>query len=185
MRATQFKPHAAGVKTARMLEVEARLGRTLEEDFRERYVEQGWGQKRLAQHWRVTRTAIFGHGGAQDLKCWVQVLGLPKRNAGRAAAVPSRPPTCEACGAVGVPLEGAHWIPAARGGPTGPTNIIKLCPNCHTRLDLAENVSIMATARGVLLARAAQNFVAEGNSSHEARAAFVALCRAILERRLP
>jgi hypothetical protein len=57
---TQFRPHALGVKTSRMLEVEARLGRTLEEDFEDYYVEKGWGQKKLTKRWGVTRAAIFG-----------------------------------------------------------------------------------------------------------------------------
>jgi hypothetical protein len=50
-RSTQFRGHTVGVKTPRMLKVEARIGRTLEVDFADYYVEQGWGQKRLSKRW--------------------------------------------------------------------------------------------------------------------------------------
>jgi hypothetical protein len=65
-RSTKSRPHSIGIKTPRMLEVEARLGRTLEDDFREYYVEKGWGQKRLSGRWGVTRAAIFGRGETTD-----------------------------------------------------------------------------------------------------------------------
>jgi len=97
MKATQFRPHAVGVKTPRMLEVEARLGRTLEEDFQEYYVDKNWGQKRLSRRWQVTRAAIFGRGETTDLKCWVQVLQLPVRRAAphAQAASPNASSACE------------------------------------------------------------------------------------------
>ena len=77
-RSTQFQGHVAGVKTPRMLEVETRLGRTLEEDFAEYYVEKEWGQKKMSKRWGVTRTSIFGrYEKTTDLKSWVQVLQLP------------------------------------------------------------------------------------------------------------
>jgi len=80
-----------------MLEVEARLSRTLEEDFREYYVEKGWGQKRLSRRWGATRAAIFGRGATTDLKCWVQVLQLPiRRDVSSVSSNGPRPaPSCE------------------------------------------------------------------------------------------
>lgn len=148
MRLAQFRPHAVGVKTARMLEVESRLGRTLEADFREFYVEKGWGQKKLAKRWGVTRPAIFGRGET-TVKCWVQVLGLPVRREARAVSPkPAWPsPACEICGAKGV-LEGAHWIPAAKGGEATPSNVLKLCPNCHKQLDLRRASLAASSSRG-------------------------------------
>src|SRR2546423_4472663 len=185
-RSTQFRPHAVGVKTPRMLEVEARLGRTLEEDFQEYYVEKGWGQKRLSKRWGVTRAAIFGRGETTELKCWVQVLQLPIRQ----EMAPSQLnelkslPSCELCGISGIPLEGAHWIAASKGGDATSSNIIKLCPNCHTQLDLSEDSKITAHARALLLARVARRFVESPESfNREKQLQFVELCRSIIERR--
>ena len=185
-RSTQFRPHAVGVKTPRMLEVEARLGRTLEEDFQEYYVEKGWGQKKLTKRWRVTRTAIFGRDQAEDLKCWVQVLQLPiRRETALASANETRQKTsCEICGVSGVPLEGAHWIAASKGGDTSPTNIIKLCPNCHTQLDLSEDSKTTAHAQAVLLTRVARRFIESPEIfNREQQLQFVRLCNSILQRR--
>jgi 5-methylcytosine-specific restriction endonuclease McrA len=185
MRSTQFRPHAIGVKTRRMLEVEARLGRTLEEDFQEYYVEKGWGQKKLANRWGATRAAIFGRGETTDIRCWVQVLKLPIRREREAAPKPRRAaPACELCGRSDVPLEGAHWIPGAEGGDATPSNILKLCPNCHKQLDLREDPTVTAQARAVLLARVARRFVESPRSTNrEEQLRFVALCRTILEAR--
>jgi hypothetical protein len=183
-RSTQFRPHAPGVKTPRMLEVEARIGRTLEEDFREYYFDKNWGQKKLTSRWGVTRSAIFGRGGTTDLKCWVQVLNLPIRrdplpSETRIAVVPA----CEVCDLSGVPLEGAHWIAAAKGGNATPSNIIKLCPNCHTKLELPADPKITAHARAVLLARVARRFTESHDSfNRDSQLKFVDLCKSILER---
>lgn len=185
-RSTQFRPHAVGVKTPRMLEVEARLGRTLEEDFQEYYVEKGWGQKKLTKRWGVTRAAIFGRGETTDLKCWVQVLQLPiRRETAPASAKEARQePSCEICGVSGVPLEGAHWIAASKGGNASPSNIIKLCPNCHTQLDLSEDSKTTAHAQAVLLARVARRFIESPESfNREQQLQFVRLCKSIIERR--
>jgi 5-methylcytosine-specific restriction endonuclease McrA len=185
---TQFRPHIFGVKTPRMLEVEARLGRTLEVDFREYYVEKLWGQKKLTQRWGVTRAAIFGRGETTDLKCWVQVLSLPIRREASSASLTGAKAqlACEVCGLSDVPLEGAHWIAAAKGGNASPSNIIKLCPNCHTQLDLSEDSKTTAHAQAVLFARVARRFVDSTRSGNrDQQLAFVRLCKAIIERRNP
>jgi 5-methylcytosine-specific restriction endonuclease McrA len=185
-RSTQFRPHSLGVKTARMLEVEARIGRTLEEDFREYYVEKRWGQKRLAGRWGVTRAAIFGRGETADIKCWVQVLQLLMRRdvASNGARDSKWLPSCELCGITGVPLEGAHWIAASDGGSTGPSNIIKLCPNCHTKLDLTQDPPVIEHARAVLLARVARRFAeSPENSNRQDQLRFIDLCKSIIQRK--
>jgi len=186
MKATQFRPHAVGVKTPRMLEVEARLGRTLEEDFQEYYVDKNWGQKRLSRRWQVTRAAIFGRGETTDLKCWVQVLQLPVRRAAphAQAASPNASSACEICGVSGVPLEGAHWIAASQGGESTSSNILKLCPNCHTQLDLSQDSTVTSAARAVLLTRVARRFAESSESlSRDRQLQFVEICRSILDRR--
>jgi len=184
-RSTQFRPHSIGVKTPRMLEVEARLGRTLEEDFREYYVEKGWGQKKLTKRWGVTRAAIFGRGKTTDLKCWVQVLNLPIRQESPASENEAKSlPACEVCGVSGVPLEGAHWIAAAKGGNATSSNIIKLCPNCHTQLDMSQDSKVTAHARAVLLARVARQFIeSRASFTRDHQLKFVQLCKSIIERR--
>ena len=185
-RSAKFRPHSIGVKTPRMLEVEARLGRTLEEDFREYYVEKGWGQKRLSRRWGVTRAAIFGRGKTTDLKCWIQVLQLPvRRDDSSFSPKVSKPePACELCEVTGVPLEAAHWIAASDGGSTGSSNIIRLCPNCHTQLDLAQDSKVTEHARAVLLARVACRFAeSPRRANRQEQVAFADLCKSIIERR--
>ena len=185
-RSAQFRPHALGVKTPRMLEVETRLGRTLEEDLQEYYVEKGWGQKKLTKRWGVTRNAIFGRDQTVDLKCWVQVLRLPIRRETDLTSVKEirQEPSCEICGVSSVPLEGAHWIAAAKGGILSPSNIIKLCPNCHTQLDLSEDSKTTSHAQAVLLVRVARRFIESPASfNREEQLEFVRLCKSILHRR--
>src|SRR5215472_2196456 len=61
-----------------MLEVEAMIGTTLEDDYRTQYLYGDLGQKRLANRWGVGRPLIFGdlRGGRRS---WIQMLGLPKK----------------------------------------------------------------------------------------------------------
>ncbi len=183
-RITRFRPHVIGVKTARMLEVEALLGKTLEEDFREYYLEKSWGQKKLSNRWGVTRTAIFGRGMTTDLKSWVQVLGLPiRRESDLVEEKPIVLPSCEICDASGTPLEAAHWIAASKGGSKSPSNIIKLCPNCHTKLDLTDDPQILEQARAVLLTRVARRFTESRDSfRRDCQLEFVRLCKSIMDR---
>ena len=75
----QFKPVPLGEKTQAMLKVEAKLGRTLEEDFREFHIEKGWGQKRIAQRWDTQRATIFAKNKRGSRRSWVQMLNLPVR----------------------------------------------------------------------------------------------------------
>jgi hypothetical protein len=168
-----------------MLEVEARLGTTLEEDFHTYYIEKGWGQKKLSKRWGVSRATIFGQGQFIGRRAWVQLLNLPTRQGTPDSDAPLKPlPACEVCGLSGVPLEGAHWIPGAEGGDRTSDNIIKLCPNCHTKLDLSEDATVIAHARAVLLARVARRFVeGKSRSRRDAQLEFVEICRSIIEAR--
>ena len=76
---TQFQQTPLGTKTARMLEVEKRLGVSLEDDYREHVVEKGWGQRRLANRWGVKRQTIFDTSVRGRKRSWVQMLGYPSR----------------------------------------------------------------------------------------------------------
>jgi len=54
-----FERTAPGQKTTAMLRVETKLGRTLEEDYQEFYLKQGWGQRRLPKRWGVDHNTVF------------------------------------------------------------------------------------------------------------------------------
>jgi hypothetical protein len=181
---TQFKRMPDGAKTERMLQVEKKIGRTLEEDYAVHYLNGSWGQKRLANHWGVARNQIFGQlrGGRRN---WVQMLGLSVKGSDLPKAARDRTShKCEICGATEVPLEGAHWIAARSGGSTLRDNILRLCPNCHTRLDLMDHAPTMQRAREVLLLRAAEAFLATTSLRDEdVQRRFLALCKRIIDRK--
>jgi hypothetical protein len=114
MKYVRTKP---GQKTARMQAVETRLGRTLEEDYEEYYVQKGWGQIRLAKRWGVKRSTVFESNARGRRRSWVEMLNLPMRQVEEVAPLPSPAlPACEACGETSVPLERAHWVEARHGG---------------------------------------------------------------------
>lgn len=181
---TRFKRTPAGVKTARMLEVEALIGATLEDDYKAYYLDGGWGQKRLAARWRVARGQIFGQH-RDGRRNWVQMLNLPRKgNADGEKSSGRLSKACEICRTDDIGLEGAHWIPARDGGSTRAENILKLCPNCHNRLDILADPSTVKRAREVLLLRAAEALLRSTSSRDEdMQRRFLALCSSIIERR--
>jgi len=88
------------------------------------------------------------------------------------------------CGIVGVPLEGAHWIAASDGGSNSPSNIIRLCPNCHTGLDLVQDSKITEHARAVLLARVERRFAESSErANRQEQLRLVEMCKSIIEHR--
>lgn len=150
-----FERTAPGQKTVAMLHVETKLGRTLEEDYREFYITQGWGHRRLAKRWGVSHHTIFQSRPRNGFRSWVEMLGLPRRS--QQALPPATPrvgPACEACGNDSVPLERAHWLEATNGGSTRQDNTLLLCPNCHTLLDQGDP-TLTEKLRAILLHRAA------------------------------
>lgn len=178
----KFKRTHPGEKTGRMLQVEARLGHTLEEDYREHYLERGWGQKRLADRWGVKRNTVFESNERVRRRSWVEMLNLPVR--GVDELVPPPPPDrpgCEACADSSAPLERAHWVESSRGGPSSADNIVLLCPNCHTRLDQLCDPVTTERIRAVLLHRAAKKLLETGDCTAEQ---FLALCKRILGARV-
>jgi hypothetical protein len=181
----QFKLTAKGEKTCAMREVEANLGRTLEEDFQEFYVEKGWGQKRIAQRWQTQRPTIFAtnkHGGRRS---WVQILALPVRRDGGAVAEHQRKTVprsrCEICGDGAPSLDNAHWISAREGGSTVSYNILRLCPNCHRRLD-RDDPATMETAKEVLLFRVVKKIIETGPDTEAKRKKLMGVSECILNR---
>jgi HNH endonuclease len=183
---TQFKRTPPGAKTARMLEVEKRIGTTLEKDYKAQYLEGSLGQKRLATRWGVARGQIFGslRGNRRN---WVQMLGLPSK-AGNTKEKQSRTVSkgCEICSAPDTVLEKAHWISAREGGSAHAENILKLCPNCHKRLDQLSDPSTVNRAREIILLRAAEVLLQSTPSRDiDMQRRFLALCRSVIECRSP
>jgi hypothetical protein len=181
---TQFKRTPEGEKTARMLEVEKRIGRTLEEDCAEFYRPgtKGHGQKALANRWGVTRQQIFGKldPGRRN---WAEMLKLLIKGSTGAKEQSRLSRRCEICGTDDVTLERAHWIPRRNGGSQRADNILKLCPNCHTRLDQGKSL-IWKQAKEALLLRAADAFLQSTTKRDETmRRRFHDLCVGILEGR--
>jgi hypothetical protein len=70
-----FQRTPEGQKTLKMLEVERRLGRTLEEDFHEYHLEKDWGQKRIAKRWGVLPNTAFVSRARNGFRCWAEILG--------------------------------------------------------------------------------------------------------------
>jgi hypothetical protein len=156
------------------------LGRTLEEDYREFYLEKRLGQKRLADRWGVQRNMIFDSNKRNRSRSWVEMLGLSVRRNEEESSTPPRPrPACEACSENTVPLERAHWWEAKDRGPASPENIVSLCPNCHTRLDRQTDAALTERVRAILLHRAASNALRKGCTPEQ----FLLLCQQILNAR--
>jgi 5-methylcytosine-specific restriction endonuclease McrA len=183
---TQFKPTPNGEKTPRMLEVEARIGRTLEEDYREFFLKnrgrRGYGKKALANKWGVSRGLIWGPLGP-GRRCWVEMLKLERDTTATEQQSRRASRKCEICPTDDVALERAHWIPRSEGGSTRADNILKLCPNCHTRLD-GGDPAILKRAQRVLLVRAADAELKSTTVRDETmQRRFYDLCVSILEGR--
>jgi hypothetical protein len=179
----QFMPTPSGVKTALMLAVEKKLGCSLEEDFRLFYTEKGWGQKRLATRWGVKRATIFTTARRGNRRCWAEMLGLNVRRTAddQPRAQRQDEMACEVCGVAGLRLDGAHWVAAAAGGSAASYNILKLCPNCHRKLD-RDDIEAVGACREVLLFREAKKLIETGKDTPAKRRRLVELMRAILNR---
>lgn len=150
----RFLPVKRGTKTQRMLEVEEKIGQSLEKDFKEQHLLGELGQKRLANRWSVPRGLIFG---GTKRRGWVDILGLPRKRKTpkqRVLKVPIKK-LCEICGQEAPRLINAHWIPSNKGGPGSFFNILKVCPNCHDRLDMNDSIATKR-AKETLLVKAAK-----------------------------
>lgn len=170
-----------------MLEVELRLGRTLEEDFREYHLEKGWGQQRIANRWGVRANLVFWSSPRNRSRCWAEMLNLPVRRAGNQPNLPApeavRQARCEVCEEVGEFFDGAHWISAAAGGGMQHFNILRLCPNCHRKLDRDDPITTQK-AKEALLFREAKRVLETGRDSKAKVEELAKVCEAIIRREI-
>jgi len=183
----QFRQTPPGQKTPKMREVEIRLGRTLEDDFREFYIEKRWGQKRLAKRWGVQRNLIFATNPRSARRSWAKMLNLDVRrlndNDASDSSSSERKLTCEICSTFDTFLDGAHWISNRNGGGTQRYNILRLCPNCHRKLD-RDDPATTTHAKEVLLFREAKRVIETGQDSRAKRQELVKVCETIVTRRV-
>jgi hypothetical protein len=180
----QFLPLPKGQKTPKMLEIEKRLGRSLEEDYQEHYIKEGWGQKKIANRWRVPKGLIFFGNRRNNTAPWTEKLSLPVRNPTVAPAVAAKNRTgCEICGEDRVIAHRAHWIANTDGGSTQRFNIIRLCPNHHQLLDGGDQETT-ELAKQILLARETKRIIETGPDSPEKRKELVRVSQAIITRRV-
>jgi hypothetical protein len=179
---TQFKPIPDGVKTPKMLEVERRIGATLEHDYSVYYLHGTIGQKRLANRWGVPRALIFGPLAGRR-RSWTQRLCLAKK---QKPSAPDRRENaargCEICRNTHVPPESAHWIAKRDGGTSTPFNILKLCPNCHTLLHHGDE-NTTRRACEILVWRAAESFVSRPERGAQVEQQFLEICTSVMRSR--
>jgi hypothetical protein len=177
----KFVRTPTGEKTAKMREVEKRIGRTLEEDFQEYYVNKGWGYRRLGKRWGIDHNVICVSRKRSGFRSWVEMLNLPARreSSSNQNAQPIVQIACEICDVNDVGLDIAHWFADKDGGSTKSHNVLKLCPNCHRKLDRDDSITT-ELCREKLLFREVKKLI-EGNSATPKR--LRNLIEAILHRK--
>lgn len=178
----KFLATPKGVKTPKMLEVEKKLGRTLEKDYKENYLYGPLGQKRLADRWNVPRNLIFAKSLRGKRRSWTKMLNLQVKRENLSESGRNHVKGCEICLKNDVLLDKAHWVDRAKGGSDKSFNILKLCPNCHRKLDTGDQKVIKDACR-VLLFREVKKLIEESGDEYSKKNRLVELCRAILNRK--
>jgi hypothetical protein len=182
----QFLKVPEGVKTKKMLEVERRIGRPLEEDFKENYIKRGWGQKRLANHWGVKKELVFAENLLPGRTCWVKKLKLEGqvrrlRDAENTLEPEPKGKRCELCKAEDLALDKAHWVSRASGGSSRRFNILSVCPNCHRKLHYDDKPTLKKACE-VLLLREATKVIEGKLPEDQKRNLLYELSQAIIKR---
>ena len=167
-----------------MLEIQNRLGCTLEEDYDRQYIKGDCSQRQLAYRWRHPRHLIFhsNHRGDRT-QSWVSKLGLPKKPKHSAVSAVSHgaKSRCEICGNDEVKPHNAHWIANKHGGGTQRFNIIRLCPNHHQLLDKGD-AATTARSQEILLFRESRRIIETGPDGSAKQKDLVRVCQAIITR---
>ena len=186
LKTGQFLPTPKGQKTDKMLEIEKRLGRTLEEDWEQYYVKEDHSQRQVAYRWRHPRHLIFhsNHRGDRS-QSWQAKLGLPKKPKHSAASAARKlaKSRCEICGSDEVKPHKAHWIADNDGGGTQGFNIIRLCPNHHSLLDNKRDPATIDRGKEILLFRSAKRIIETGSDGLEKQKELVRVCQQIITRK--
>lgn len=179
----QFMPIPKGKKSPKMIDMETQLKVKFEDDYKERYLSGEIGQKRFSSRWNVSnKSLIFGRNLRGGRRSWVEMLNLPRLNTqllDSAKTIVKRDAICEVCEESNVSLDRAHWIENKDRGSAKSENILKLCPNCHRKLDRNDE-TIVETARGILLLREVQKLLNSKITREVTQKELVRLCRAII-----
>lgn len=150
-----------------MLEMEKVIGATFENDYKKFYLSGKLGQKRFAKRWNCSKGLIFDNNLRRGRRSWTQMLGLQKRS-GEIARKPESETRsqCENCGIEMPSLDGAHWVERINGGSEDSSNIAKLCPNCHRKLDRDHSKTI-EDVRKALLYRVSKSIIEKGGEKEK------------------
>lgn len=155
----RFLATPKGQKTPKMLFMEKELGVKFEDDYKNQYLSGRLGQKRFATRWSSSKGLIFANNLRGGRRSWVEMLELPRRDESAVAGLNKKVgPICECCGEKVPSLDGAHWVERANGGTAEPSNIAKLCPNCHRKLD-RDDLKTTEDVRAALLYRVSKNIL--------------------------
>jgi len=178
----QFLPIPKGQKPPKMIEMEKKLGLDFKQDFYDNYFNGELGQKRFAQRWGVSKNLIFANNLRGGRRSWVQMLDLEKKDTQFVDNHHiSHTPCCEICEEQ-VSLDAAHWKENTKGGSTKSDNILKLCPNCHRKLDRGDKDTI-EKGREILLFRETQKIFNQKITERTSTELLDLCSRIILERR--
>ena len=94
----RFRSLPIGKKTKKMLEVEERLKKKIEELWDEYYIKKEWGQKKMENLLGTSRKLIFGPLPGKRIT-WVKRLNLTVRKSNYVKAKIKAPKKeCEVCG---------------------------------------------------------------------------------------
>lgn len=185
----RFLPIPPGEKPQKMEDVEKILGVKFEKDYKDLYLSEKMGQKLFARRWRVSnKNLIFGKNLRGGRRSWIQMLDLPLRNSLKPSIKSlSSKSHCELyngvnCKENNCPLERAHWIENRKGGSSKSNNILNLCPNCHTKLDSGDSLTVKR-ARECILVREVRKLIDSEKSEASFRERLVELCEKILGAR--
>lgn len=172
-------------KTDKIREQEKRLGVEFEDDYETTYIVGKMSNNKFAQRWNTSRGLIFGPL-TEGRQCWVDKFNLPRRNQQTTEEQQDDSPKlerkkqCEVCHIDDVDLEKAHWIANCDGGDRKSNNILRLCPNCHTKLDQQRDPKTTRRAERALLYRAVTELLESDDADPRS---LQQLCHQILERK--
>lgn len=178
-------------KTPDMLKMEKKLGVTFEDDYMKTYFNNPErSQRQFAKRWETNRGVIWTGNKANKSRSktpsWVERCNLPYLNEKviEDEAKDNMTIKCEICQIDDVTIEDAHWIPRAQKGSDKFFNIIKLCPNCHKKLDNKKDPVIIEKCRTILFSRSMLYLLKDGVDSYEDKLRMLSIAKQIINRKL-